>query len=105
MSGFIYGALAGVISTLMMGMAAGDQDYAMRVQKLKAWMHARHLKKQGAPSFLRVHMASTVTWLRPECTSFAPDRTKILAYYKAVKKGANSFDEAEMCAASYPLQT
>ena len=27
LTGFIYGALAGVISTLLMGLAAGDQEY------------------------------------------------------------------------------
>ena len=47
MSGVIYGALAGVISTLMMGMAAGDQDYALNMQKVNAWMTARKLKQQG----------------------------------------------------------
>jgi hypothetical protein len=54
-TGFIYGALAGVISTLLMGLAAGDQEFTAKLQSLKAWMGARGLNKQ--------------------------DRSKILAYY------------------------
>ena len=71
-TGFIYGALAGVISTLLMGLAAGDQEYTAKIQSLKAWMAARGLRKA--------------------------DRTKILAYYKAANKGAKAFNEAEILA-------
>ena len=70
LTGFIYGALAGVISTLLMGLAAGDQEYTAKIQSLKAWMGARGLRKA--------------------------DRSKILAYYKAANKGAKSFNEAEI---------
>ena len=69
-TGFIYGSLAGVMSTLMMGLAAGDQEYAAKLQSLKAWMTARNLRK--------------------------PDRNKIIAYYRAASKGTKSFDEAEI---------
>lgn len=66
-TGFIYGALAGVISTLLMGLAAGDQEFTAKLQSLKAWMHARSLSKQ--------------------------DQRKILSYYKAANKGSKSFNE------------
>ena len=35
---FIYGTLAGVMGTLMMGRAAGDQAFAATLHSLKAWM-------------------------------------------------------------------
>ena len=69
-TGFIYGALAGVISTLLIGMAAGDQEFTAKLQSLKAWMGARNLSKQ--------------------------DRTKILAYYRAANKGSKAFNEQEI---------
>ena len=38
---FIYGTLAGVMGTLMMGRAAGDQAFAATMHSLKAWMVRR----------------------------------------------------------------
>ena len=71
-AGFIYGSLAGLISTLMMGVAAGDQEYASQLQSLKAWMSARNMRK--------------------------PDRNKIIAYYRASRKGEKIFNEAAILA-------
>ena len=63
-AGFIYGALAGVITTLMASMAAGDQEFTAKLQSLKAWMEARNLGKV--------------------------DRAKIIGYYRASNRGNNS---------------
>jgi hypothetical protein len=39
----IYGALAGVMSTLMMAGSVGEQEYLVKLAQLKAWMKAKHL--------------------------------------------------------------
>ena len=70
--GFIYGALAGVMATMMQGAKAGEQEYMAKLAALKAWMKARDLKKT--------------------------DSQKILAYYRARSKGTSSFDEGEILA-------
>lgn len=54
-SAVMYGAMAGVISTLLMGLAAGDQEYAAKIQGVKAWMSARRLKKPGVPACVYVY--------------------------------------------------
>jgi hypothetical protein len=43
--GFIYGSLAGVISSVMMTMGVGQQDSMLKLLSLKAWMKSRKLKK------------------------------------------------------------
>ena len=43
--GFIYGALAGVMSSLMMGMKASEQAKALKMQTVRAWMSARKLQR------------------------------------------------------------
>ena len=39
--GFIYGSLAGVISSIMVTMGVGQQDSMLKLLSLKAWMNAR----------------------------------------------------------------
>ena len=42
----IYGALAGVMSTMMMAGSIGEQEYLVKLAQLKAWMKARHMTTQ-----------------------------------------------------------
>ena len=39
----IYGALAGVMSTLMMAGSVGEQEYLVKLAQLKAWMKSKHM--------------------------------------------------------------
>ena len=42
--GLIYGSLAGVISSIMMTLGAGQQDSMLKLLSLRHWMRARGLK-------------------------------------------------------------
>ena len=50
--GFIYGSLAGVISSIMVTMGVGQQDSMLKLLSLKAWMKARNLKKSDKVKIL-----------------------------------------------------
>ena len=66
--GFIYGALAAVMGSLMMGLNVGEKEYAMKMASVKGWMRAKDLGKQ--------------------------ESLKILNYYRATHKGNSVYDEA-----------
>ena len=63
----IYGALAGVMSTLMMAGSVGEQEYLVKLAQLKAWMKAKHLPMH--------------------------ERTAIMAFFSANHQSASYFDE------------
>ena len=69
--GFIYGSLAGVISSIMVTMGVGQQDSMLKLLSLKAWMKARSLKKS--------------------------DKVKILAAFNQINEGGSvPFDEKQV---------
>ena len=41
--GFIYGGLAGVLSSIMMTQNAGEQDHMLQMLQVKGWLHNRNL--------------------------------------------------------------
>ena len=43
--GIIYGALAGVISTIMMGMKGNDQEVSNKLRSMRTWMHEKKVPK------------------------------------------------------------
>ena len=45
-TGFIYGGLAGVLSSIMMTQNAGEQEYMLQLLHLKSWMKARSLNQR-----------------------------------------------------------
>lgn len=63
----IYGALAGVMSTIMMAGSVGEQEYLVKLAQLKAWMKARHLTTR--------------------------ERVKIMGYFSAMHQSSSYFDE------------
>ena len=44
--GFIYGSLAGVISTVMVSSSYGEQEYIQKMVALKSWMKAKKMTKR-----------------------------------------------------------
>ena len=45
MMGLIYGALAGVISTIMMSLKGNEQEYTMKLKQLRSWMKDKKIPK------------------------------------------------------------
>lgn len=68
--GFIYGSLAGVISSIMVTLGVGQQDTMLKLLSLRAWMKARGLKKS--------------------------DKVKIMTAFHQANEGA-PFDEKQVC--------
>jgi hypothetical protein len=66
----IYGALAGVMSTIMMAGSVGEQEYLVKLAQLKAWMKARHLTTR--------------------------ERVKIMGYFSASHQSSTYFDEKKI---------
>jgi hypothetical protein len=66
----IYGALAGVMSTMMMAGSIGEQEYLVKLAQLKAWMKARHLTTQ--------------------------ERIRIMGYFSANHQSSTYFDEKKI---------
>ena len=66
----IYGALAGVMSTMMMAGSIGEQEYLVKLAQLKAWMKARHLT--------------------------ASERIRIMGYFSATHQSSTYFDEKKI---------
>jgi hypothetical protein len=66
----IYGALAGVMSTMMMAGSIGEQEYLVKLAQLKAWMKARHLSTQ--------------------------ERIRIMGYFSANHQSSTYFDEKKI---------
>ena len=58
------------MSTLLMGMNVGDQDYALKMSSIRGWMRAKDLSKG--------------------------DTIKIMSYYRAKHKGNSVHNEAEI---------
>ena len=69
-TGFIYGGLAGVMSTIMMSSGAGDQEQVHKLIQLKAWMKSKDMPKRH--------------------------RMKILAHFTAQQEGGGGVDEREI---------
>ena len=66
----IYGALAGVMATIMMAGSVGEQEYLVKLAQLKAWMKARHLSTD--------------------------ERVKIMGYFSATHQSSTYFDEGKI---------
>ncbi len=66
----IYGALAGVMATIMMAGSVGEQEYLVKLAQLKAWMKARHLTTR--------------------------ERVKIMGYFSAMHQSSSYFDEHQI---------
>lgn len=104
-NGFIYGALAGVITTLMSSMAAGDAEFTAKLQSLKAWMQVRSGLMPPADWPFQPHSMLRYTDRCAQARELAKqDRSKIVAYYRASNKGNKAFNEAEILGACCNLK-
>eukprot|EP01043_Picozoa_sp_COSAG02_P026259 COSAG02_NODE_1507_length_12231_cov_56.431751_4_plen_780_part_00 len=74
--GFIYGGLAGVISSLMMSSSAGEQEYVQKIVALKSWMKAKKMTKRH--------------------------RMKILAHFNTQQENGHFFSEEEILSSLPP---
>lgn len=74
--GFIYGGLAGVISSLMMSSSAGEQEYVQKMVALKSWMKSKKMTKRH--------------------------RMKILAHFNTQQENGTFFAEEDILASLPP---
>ena len=77
--GIIYGALAGVISTIMMGMKTNDQEVQNKLRSMRSWMHEKKVPKQL--------------------------QTRIMQYFNQLWSARSLFDEASMLAEMPPTMS
>jgi CRP-like cAMP-binding protein/Ca2+-binding EF-hand superfamily protein len=77
--GIIYGALAGVISTIMMGMKTNDQEVQNKLRSMRTWMHEKKV-----PKLLQA---------------------RIMQYFNQLWSARSLFDEASMLAEMPPTMS
>ena len=77
--GIIYGALAGVISTIMMGMKTNDQEVQNKLRSMRTWMHEKKVPKQL--------------------------QARIMQYFNQLWSARSLFDEASMLAEMPPTMS
>jgi hypothetical protein len=71
----IYGALAGVMSTLMMAGSVGEQEYLVKLAQLKAWMKAKHMplaERSQVMAFFSANHQSATFYDERSILSFLP---------------------------------
>ena len=82
MVGFIYGALAATMSTLLMGMNVGEQEYMLKMSSIKGWMRAKDLSKGDMKKILNYYRAKNKVPPRPAGTA----QTRSAAFSAAIPR-------------------